>query len=380
MVEARGPPSCVKARALGIAGRKCVARRSRGRRGAGFGIPVMVTLCWGALVASGAAAFAGAAFSFSAVRGVDDVHFSSLPVSWQHPAPHALLAGKRRERLPRQPQTRRLVQGGRSSYPQQPPNYGGYGGGQASTPPYGTPGHPGGSMEEDPFKLLQQLLSGEATPGTGQQGFPGAGGTGGFGGAAGGAGTNDPLMSMLTGMGGGGLGGMGGGPKQKPSDSFFTTRFPVLQKAKLVVLPAFFAYCYFKGWIGVCGLIQGAMAKSYFEMLAVPLRILPSSPLHGKAFFVASMWVDLGFRAVGYLINLARGKAKLPSMPQMPPQAQGAPAWPTPSTSPERTAAAAYASAESSSAPTSAPPPPPSTKLPRSSEPPVIDADVTFLN
>jgi len=178
--------------------------------------------------------------------------------------------------------------------------------------------------------LLQQLLGGAGAPGvSGAAGGPGAfpgmfGGMPGAGGAAGGM----PGMGGPGATPGGVPGGMGmlgsmfggGGAKKKASDSFFTDKLPFLQMIKRPVIVAFFAYCFYRGWIGRYGLLQGAMSSSYFDMLGVPLRVLPQSPIAGKAFFMTQIWADSGCRAVGFLINLARGKAKIPTLKDLMPQ------------------------------------------------------------
>jgi len=82
---------------------------------------------------------------------------------------------------------------------------------------------------------------------------------------------------------------------------------------KRPVMALFFGYCFWRGWVGRCGLVQGLFASSYLDMLAVPLRTLPGSPLHGKAYFYASYWVDSGARLTRFLWNCARGKAKFPT-------------------------------------------------------------------
>lgn len=170
---------------------------------------------------------------------------------------------------------------------------------------------------------------------------------------------------------GGLMGGIfGSTPQKKPSDSFFTDRLPILQKLKRPFLLALFAYFFWRGWIGRWGLIQGAMSQSYFNAFAVPLRVLPQSPVQGKAYFVCQFWVDSAIRALGWLVNFARGKAKIPSWPpspdgwpggevgnfSVPPQSQTMPTARTAATSRSESVAA------------------------RSQSMPVVDAEVTFLD
>lgn len=371
------------ARASVLSKKRCRTRRgASGRRCAGVSVFAALT------AAAAAVAVIGVAFCSVATSRFDDFRGSralSQQPQRQQLAPTPL-AGGRHLLIHRLPRTLRPVQGGRNGFQQGQPG--------SSGNPYAAPGQPGGPMgNEDPMKQLMQLLGGQVPPGTtGAGGMPGMGGPGG-----------DSFMSMLMGGAGGagggagglggGFGGLGGGQQKKPSDAFFTERFPVLQKAKLVVLPLFFAFCYYRGWVGTYGLIQGAMSKSYYDMLAVPLRIMPQSPLYEKAFFITQMWCDLGFRAVGFLINLARGKAKLelPKMPPMPPQQGNFGGMPPPppmsstpgSTASTTTSSGPYYSGSSPASPSGRTPGrggPSGTGRPGGSEPPIIDADVTFLN
>jgi len=256
------------------------------------------------------------------------------------------------------------------------------------------------AAQQDAMKLFQQMLSGEMPPGAA------AGPAGGFGGASGGPNAADPLAALL---GGGGL----GGKKAKATDAFFTDRIPLLQKVKRPVLIAFFAYCFYRGWIGRFGLLQGCISGSYFSMLAVPVRVDPRSPFCGRPFFVSQLWVDYATKALGFLINLARGKAKIPTisdlkekfekmqqMQSMPPQQQDQPfggpdsPWNPASTEPYDVTAAApsmptaptttvHAQPLQSGLPFQVvpqedpvPPRPPTNRQP----PPVVDADVRFLD
>jgi len=156
------------------------------------------------------------------------------------------------------------------------------------------------------------MLSGQVPPGG--QGAPGSLGSmfgkGGFGGAPGAAGA-DPFGSLL----GGGLGKQGA-PK-KSTDAFITDRIPALQKIRRPVMVAFFAYCLYKGWVGRFGFLQGAFSSSYLDMLAVPLRVQPWSPFYQCAYFQSQIMVDTAARLSGFLINVARGKTKIPSIADM---------------------------------------------------------------
>jgi len=188
----------------------------------------------------------------------------------------------------------------------------------------------------------------------GALGEPGAGAAGPDGGAG-----MEGLSALL---------GAGGGQK-KASDAFFTDRLPLLQKVKRPLLAAFFGFAFRRGWVGWCGFLQGLMSGSYFNVLAVPLRVLPESPLYGRAFFVAQVWVDSGFGLLGFLLNWARGKTS---------PAKVFKSWATAVRPPDRGA---------SDAPTlrtvESPPPPPQATAPsaRGVVPPTIDAvDVTFLD
>jgi len=139
------------------------------------------------------------------------------------------------------------------------------------------------------MELMKQLLGGDfSTP-------PGG---------AGQAGMENPFATLM--------GAGAGQPKKKASDSFFTDKFPLLQKMKRPVLVAFFLYCFHRGWVGRWGLLSGMMASSYFDMLAVPLRVLDKSPFRGRAYIVTQIYVDYLFKLTGYLINVAKGKAKFP--------------------------------------------------------------------
>jgi len=158
------------------------------------------------------------------------------------------------------------------------------------------------AAQQDAMKLFQQMLSGEVPPGAA------AGQPGGFGGASGGPSAADPLAALL----GGGLGGgLGNQKKATATDAFFTDRIPLVQKVKRPVLIAFFAYCFYRGWVGRFGLIQGCISNSYFAMLAVPVRVDPRSPFCGRPFFVSQLWVDYATKALGFLINWARGKTSI---------------------------------------------------------------------
>mmetsp|Transcript_51000 Transcript_51000/g.90674 ORF Transcript_51000/g.90674 Transcript_51000/m.90674 type:complete len:641 (+) Transcript_51000:67-1989(+) len=93
-----------------------------------------------------------------------------------------------------------------------------------------------------------------------------------------------------------------------PSDRFITDRLPVLQKIKPVLMPVFFIYCLQKGWIGRWGLFFAIFSRSYFDTLAVPLRVLPDSPLQGQAFLISQAWLNIFFSACNYGFRVATGK------------------------------------------------------------------------
>jgi len=270
------------------------------------------------------------------------------------------------------------------------------------------PGH-SPQLEEDvsdPVALLRQMLSGE---GLSNNSFPG-----GFpsipGGAPGGAAT-DPLTSLLGGF------GKQAGPK-KTTDGFFVNRVPVLQKVKRPIMVVFFAYCLYKGWVGRFGFLQGCFGSSYFDMLAVPLRVLPNSPFYQCAFFQSQIVVDTTAKLSGWLINVMRGKAKIPSprdlkakleemqnLRQQPlgasslweqaaatspswdatamPPAAGPPSMPTAPTTPLQAAPLQahpmQAPLVQEAVPDSAAQPV-NSRAPSRTPPPVVDADVTFLD
>jgi len=232
---------------------------------------------------------------------------------------------------------------------------------------------PGGAEPQDPFLLLQQMLRGNG-PAPGSPGaFPGMGSSPG-----------DPAANPMAALMSGGL----GGEKQKATDAFLTDRVPVLQKAKKIVLPAFFIYCFMNGWLWRWGLLQGlVMSRSYLDMLAVPLRVVSGSPFFDRSFYIAQLSVDSVARLVGFLINLARGKVKFPSFPPQgaagsSPWAAGSSPWAPDGANMQTGSTAAPTSAPSASTVSTQSPPAP--RSPRSgpsrSSPPVIDADVRFLD
>lgn len=219
----------------------------------------------------------------------------------------------------------------------------------------------GQASNTDPFSNFAELL-----------GVAGGAARGG-GGAPGDAGAAS-LVSLLGGA---------KAPKKKDTDSFMTERLPVLQRLKRPVMASYFAYSFWRGWIGRWGLMQGMTASSYFDMLSVPLRIFPKSPLHGRAVFVTQFWVDSGLRLFGFLINLARGRTTLSDVVK-PGSRIGMTPWemlsgldsgasekvidiPT-----ARTTAEPEASDSSSHWPS----PPPDSRA----SSPILDADVTFLD
>eukprot|EP00928_Gymnodinium_smaydae_P053532 TRINITY_DN37503_c0_g1_i1.p1 TRINITY_DN37503_c0_g1~~TRINITY_DN37503_c0_g1_i1.p1 ORF type:complete len:421 (+),score=79.36 TRINITY_DN37503_c0_g1_i1:150-1265(+) len=231
--------------------------------------------------------------------------------------------------------------------------------------PFGRAGNAGpGAAGEQPelAALLQQLLGSELGPAAAAAG----------GGDAGRAATaQDPLAALLQGLS---SGMQQPRPPPSTSDGFFVQRLPLLERVKRPILAAFFLYCLWKGWLGRWGCVLAlATGRSYFDILAVPLRVMPGSPLVGKAYFTTQFYVDSGFKLLGYLINLVRGKAtfppKLPSL--LSPLMFGAAPNFKAAEAPRRTA-----TAPSSSSSARAPP-----KPPRSGEPPeVVDADVRFLD
>lgn len=268
---------------------------------------------------------------------------------------------------------------------------------------------PGATGQREPtFAELFKMMSGDM-PAAGAPGG-GAAGANPFGPGPGGDPNADPLAALLKGMGGGAGPGGQAPPPQKATDAFFTDRLPVLQRVKKVVLPAFFLFCFWRGYIGRWGLFMGCFSKSYFDMLAVPLRVLPESPLVDRPYITCQVYVDLGARVLGYFINLARGKAKFPpEMPGMgglpmkfpgavqngaaaeasPPMPAGAPwlSWedqapPTTLPPPAPTVPVMAASVPMAKPPSPSPPTPsrPGTGPPSRTPPTIVDADVTFLD
>merc|ERR1711939_1099823 len=111
----------------------------------------------------------------------------------------------------------------------------------------------------DLANLLNQMLGG-AYPPKGADGSPAQQG-------------QDLFAALLSGQAGkrpkSGLGSIAGfGQQPKATDAFITDRLPFLQKAKRVVLPIFFIFCFWRGWIERWGLVQGALlSRSYFDTL-----------------------------------------------------------------------------------------------------------------
>eukprot|EP00435_Cladocopium_sp_Y103_P048284 s172_g14.t1 len=121
----------------------------------------------------------------------------------------------------------------------------------------------------------------------------------------GGACPGNPFAAMFGGAG-------AGQPPKKTSDTWFLNKLPVLKRIKRPVLIAFFAFCFYRGWVGRWGFVFGCMAGSYFDMLAVPLRVSDRSPFTGRAYVMTQIYVDYFFKLIGYIINVAKGKAKFP--------------------------------------------------------------------
>eukprot|EP00929_Paragymnodinium_shiwhaense_P034055 TRINITY_DN18574_c0_g1_i1.p1 TRINITY_DN18574_c0_g1~~TRINITY_DN18574_c0_g1_i1.p1 ORF type:complete len:511 (+),score=121.56 TRINITY_DN18574_c0_g1_i1:97-1629(+) len=181
----------------------------------------------------------------------------------------------------------------------------------AAAPPKGPPRSEEQAVPDEDalMKQFQQLLGGDLAAGGGPGAAGAPGGMPGFGGQPGDAASANPMAALLGGM---------GGPKEPPktSDSFIVDRIPILGKLRKPIMIGFFAFCFWKGWIGKFGLLMGCLQKSYFDMLAVPVRVLPQSPFFDKPLVVCQFYVDTFFKVLGYLINLARGKAKFP--PELP--------------------------------------------------------------
>mmetsp|Transcript_52571 Transcript_52571/g.97332 ORF Transcript_52571/g.97332 Transcript_52571/m.97332 type:complete len:282 (-) Transcript_52571:42-887(-) len=174
----------------------------------------------------------------------------------------------------------------------------------------------------------------------------------------------------------------GGGQPQKPEDAFITDRIPFLQKAKIVILPIFFLYCFKRGWVGRWGLVFGLMSRSYFDMLAVPLRVVPASPIVGKSFVVAQWWVKTMLWICSAIIRLARGESlgsilPIPTVPGAAAQGPGG-AGANPFESLFSAAPPGELSNEMAVLPPTAPTarPPASKRNKQSSSPPIIDAEI----
>lgn len=150
---------------------------------------------------------------------------------------------------------------------------------------------PFGNKPQDTQELFKQMF--------GQLGQEGAGAPGTAGNV------ENPFAAMFGGAG-------AGQPPKKTSDTWFLNKLPVLKRIKRPVLIAFFAFCFYRGWVGRWGFVFGCMAGSYFDMLAVPLRVSDRSPFTGRAYVMTQIYVDYFFKLIGYIINVAKGKAKFP--------------------------------------------------------------------
>jgi len=240
----------------------------------------------------------------------------------------------------------------------------------------GSTGESASEFSQDPMALLRELLGSPdagADPVAGGNGFASLSSL--LGNMGGNQGKNSPDLGVdaLFGM---------GSSKQKATDAFFTDRVPVLQTIKRPVVATIFAIAFWRGWVGRWGLLQGLTSSSYFDLLGVPLRILPRSPLCGRPFFVTKVWTDTGFRLMGFLLNWARGKTTLKDVFK-PPSGM---AWPS-SADPEGMAGDARPSlVDIPTMKTSASPAHKGQPLgdsrpaERTSSPTIIDADVTFLD
>lgn len=136
-----------------------------------------------------------------------------------------------------------------------------------------------------------------------------------FGGMAGAPGANESN----------GMASMFGAP-QNTTDQFLLDRFPVLKKPKRIILITFFWYCLSQGWISRWGFVFGAfLTRSYFDMLAMPLRLFPTLGHPSLGFSVNNwMWdkpiyftqiiVQYAFQLTGMMIMLARGQNPFENM------------------------------------------------------------------
>lgn len=164
---------------------------------------------------------------------------------------------------------------------------------------------PFGNKPQDTQELFKQMF--------GQLGQEGAG-------APGAGNVENPFAAMFGGA-------AAGQPPKKTTDTWFLNKLPVLKRIKRPVLIAFFAFCLYRGWVGRWGFVFGCMAESYFDMLAVPLRVSDRSPFTGRAYVMTQLYVSYFFKLIGYIINVAKGKAKFPpdfSKMLTPPAGAGA--------------------------------------------------------
>eukprot|EP00931_Biecheleriopsis_adriatica_P078253 TRINITY_DN51708_c0_g1_i1.p1 TRINITY_DN51708_c0_g1~~TRINITY_DN51708_c0_g1_i1.p1 ORF type:complete len:310 (-),score=41.75 TRINITY_DN51708_c0_g1_i1:59-934(-) len=89
--------------------------------------------------------------------------------------------------------------------------------------------------------------------------------------------------------------GMGTPPE--PTDKFITDRIPWLARYKMAIMGAIFCLAYYKGWVGPWGLVFGFQSRSYFDILGIPLRVLPQSPFCGSPYIYCQFYSDLIVRS-----------------------------------------------------------------------------------
>eukprot|EP00929_Paragymnodinium_shiwhaense_P090795 TRINITY_DN50903_c0_g1_i1.p1 TRINITY_DN50903_c0_g1~~TRINITY_DN50903_c0_g1_i1.p1 ORF type:complete len:330 (-),score=59.84 TRINITY_DN50903_c0_g1_i1:28-885(-) len=97
-------------------------------------------------------------------------------------------------------------------------------------------------------------------------------------------------------------------PPPPPTDKFITDRFPLLQTYKVPLMAALHAFAFYMGWVGQWGMVFGVQARSYFDLLAIPLRVFPSSPWCGSPLVVTQFYANLIlFRLPKFLKRVADG-------------------------------------------------------------------------
>lgn len=101
------------------------------------------------------------------------------------------------------------------------------------------------------------------------------------------------------------------GAAKDPTDKFITKKFPILEKYKMFVMAMVFGYAFYRGWIGHWGLFFGVQAKSYFDLLGIPLRAWHVSPFYGSPYVYCQLYSDLIIRAPKFIRSAPKYIRKL---------------------------------------------------------------------